>query len=128
MLLTARARGRSDRPERRAPSRTFGCEPEPIRLRRAPQRPNVARFTGHDTSPSVAGQTFRAADRVLRATDFERIYRSGRRLVCPSYAVFVLPNGIGRSRLGLTVTRKFGGAVKRNRNKRIVREIFRRNR
>jgi ribonuclease P protein component len=76
----------------------------------------------------VAGQTFRAADRVLRATDFERIYRSGRRLVCPSYAVFVLPNGIGRSRLGLTVTRKFGGAVKRNRNKRIVREIFRRNR
>jgi ribonuclease P protein component len=33
-----------------------------------------------------------------------------------------------RSRLGITVTRKFGGAVLRNRSKRIVREIFRRNR
>jgi len=35
---------------------------------------------------------------------------------------------LGRSRLGITVTRKFGGAVLRNRSKRIVREIFRRNR
>ena len=45
-----------------------------------------------------------------------------------SFAVFVLPNDLGRSRLGLTVTRKFGPAVTRNRYKRIVREIFRRNR
>ena len=77
----------------------------------------------------MAGQTFRAADRVLRSSDFERIYRNGKRLVCASYAIFVLANGeLGRSRLGLTVTRKFGGAVERNRSKRIVREIFRKNR
>ena len=45
-----------------------------------------------------------------------------------SFAVFTLPNTLGRSRLGLTVTRKFGNAVLRNRHKRIVREIFRKNR
>lgn len=45
-----------------------------------------------------------------------------------SFAVFAMPNALGRSRLGLTVTRKFGCAVLRNRYKRIVREIFRRNR
>jgi ribonuclease P protein component len=39
-----------------------------------------------------------------------------------------LRNELGRSRLGVTVTRKFGGAVLRNRSKRIVRDIFRRNR
>jgi len=35
-------------------------------------------------------------------------------------------NGAGRPRLGITVTRRVGGAVKRNRAKRLIREIFRR--
>jgi ribonuclease P protein component len=42
--------------------------------------------------------------------------------------LFGLRNELGRSRIGITVTRKFGGSVLRNRSKRIVREIFRRNR
>ena len=35
-------------------------------------------------------------------------------------------NGAGRPRLGITVTRRVGGAVQRNRAKRLIREIFRR--
>jgi ribonuclease P protein component len=45
-----------------------------------------------------------------------------------SFIWFALPNEIGHPRLGITVTRKVGGAVVRNRVKRVVRELFRRNR
>jgi len=78
--------------------------------------------------PARRSQRFRPADKVLRSTDFERIYREGRRQTGPSFALFGIRTELGRSRLGITVTRKFGGAVLRNRSKRIVREIFRRNR
>lgn len=87
--------------------------------------------TGESASlsdPALPGERFRPSDRVLRSTEFERIYSEGRRSTCASFAVFMLPNSLGRSRLGMTVTRKFGSAVMRNRYKRIVREIFRKNR
>lgn len=42
--------------------------------------------------------------------------------------LFGQPNGLDRSRLGITVTRKVGTAVRRNRIKRVIREIYRRNR
>ena len=99
-------------------------------------RPVAATSSGEE-GPKVASaspprsdrrsERFRPADRILRSKDFERIYRKGRRQTGPSFALFGLRNELGRSRLGITVTRKFGGAVLRNRSKRIVREIFRRN-
>ena len=45
-----------------------------------------------------------------------------------SFTLFGLPNTAGTCRLGITVTRKVGGAVRRNRIKRRMREIFRRHR
>ena len=41
--------------------------------------------------------------------------------------VLVLPNELGVTRLGISATRKLGDAVRRNRAKRLVREMFRRN-
>ena len=41
--------------------------------------------------------------------------------------LFVLPNDLDVSRLGITATRRLGGATRRNRSKRLVREIFRLN-
>ena len=41
--------------------------------------------------------------------------------------LFVLPNNLVVSRLGVIATRRLGGAVRRNRSKRLVREIFRLN-
>jgi ribonuclease P protein component len=45
-----------------------------------------------------------------------------------SLVLFGLPNTHGECRLGITATRKVGGAVQRNRIKRVMREIFRRHR
>ena len=42
-----------------------------------------------------------------------------------SFTLFGLPNELDTCRLGLTVTRKFGGAARRNRAKRLLREVFR---
>ena len=45
-----------------------------------------------------------------------------------AFALFGRPNGLDHSRLGLTVTRKVGSAVRRNRVKRVLRQIYRTNR
>lgn len=45
-----------------------------------------------------------------------------------SFTMFGLPNTTDSCRLGITVTRKVGGAVRRNRIKRRFRELFRRHR
>jgi ribonuclease P protein component len=42
--------------------------------------------------------------------------------------LFVLPSQHQVGRLGIAATKKLGGAVQRNRAKRLIREIFRRNR
>lgn len=41
--------------------------------------------------------------------------------------MFFLANEAGIARLGIAATRKLGGAVVRNRAKRLIREVFRRN-
>jgi ribonuclease P protein component len=59
---------------------------------------------------------------------FLEVYKKGRRAGTASFTVFASPNNVGHSRLGLTVSRKVGGAVRRSRVKRLMREIFRRHR
>lgn len=54
------------------------------------------------------------------------MYDGGTRVSCAEFAMFALPNDAGVTRLGVTVTRKYGGAVRRNRAKRQIRELFRR--
>ena len=56
------------------------------------------------------------------------VYAEGRRASCRFLTLYGLPNSLDDCRLGLTVTRKVGGAVVRNRIKRVLRDIYRRNR
>jgi ribonuclease P protein component len=57
--------------------------------------------------------------------DFKRIYNRGKSFVSTGIVVYVAKNGVGINRIGLTVSKKIGNAVKRNRAKRVMREAFR---
>lgn len=62
----------------------------------------------------------------LRRADFLRATRQGRRFSTDYFLLYVFDRrDSGPSRLGITVTRKVGNAVRRNRIKRLVREWYR---
>jgi ribonuclease P protein component len=77
-----------------------------------------------DRLPSPA--TLGPQERVRRRAEFERIYQHGLKQWSRFMTVFLLRTGGSTSRLGVAATRKLGGAVVRNRAKRISREIYRR--
>ncbi len=52
--------------------------------------------------------------------------RGGRRLVRGGIRIIYRNNTLNHARLGLAVSRRYGTAVRRNRLKRILREVFRR--
>jgi ribonuclease P protein component len=73
-------------------------------------------------------RTFARASRLRTRKSFLDLYERGTRVRSAFFVLFGLPGVNPRSRLGITATKKFGHAVARNRIKRLVREIFRRNR
>ena len=56
---------------------------------------------------------------------FMRCYKKGRRVGCDWLCVHFFPNKMPYSRLGITAGKKLGGAVERNRVKRIIRAAYR---
>jgi ribonuclease P protein component len=57
--------------------------------------------------------------------EFARLYRRGRFAAGKFMTIYVLENKSGINRIGLSVNRKFGKSVKRNRIKRLIRENYR---
>jgi len=63
--------------------------------------------------------------RLLRRSEFDAVYRDARRRSGRHLTVFFRPNGLERTRFGISVKRALGGSVVRNRIRRRVREMFR---
>ena len=65
--------------------------------------------------------------RLRKRKDFLHVYNRGKRFITENFIVFIAKNNVNLPRLGITVTRKYGKAVKRNKLKRLLREFFRLN-
>jgi len=77
---------------------------------------------------NAAAEKFPRSVRIVRASDYRALYNTGRKIHSSHFVLFSRVNALGHSRLGITASRKVGGAVTRNRVKRLFREIFRRSR
>jgi ribonuclease P protein component len=69
--------------------------------------------------------TLNKQERLKTNREFERVLSQGMTAADRNILVFVLPNNLAFSRIGCAVSKKWGGAVQRNRLKRLFREGFR---
>lgn len=69
--------------------------------------------------------TFPKSRRLQRSADFQRVYARNVRVSDPVLLICADLNADGPTRIGLSVSRKHGNAVRRQRIKRLLREAFR---
>jgi ribonuclease P protein component len=66
--------------------------------------------------------------RLRRRGEFQRVFDTGQRMRGRFLTLLVAPGTEAGPRLGIVASRKLGDSVRRNRAKRLIREIFRHNR
>ena len=76
-------------------------------------------------SPAPRRHTFPPSRRLRLPREFAAVYEAKTRELRGPLTVYALPNALGHPRLGMSVGRKVGTAVRRNRIRRLVRESFR---
>ena len=78
---------------------------------------------------TAVGSKFPKSKHLLKHSDFQRVYQSGRRQFAGNVTVFCLRRSDSEAgtgpRIGLTVGKVLGGSVERNRIKRKMREAVR---
>jgi ribonuclease P protein component len=65
---------------------------------------------------------------VRKGWEYQQVYGQGMRMHGKGFSLIHCRNTLGRNRLGISISGKIKGSVKRNRIKRIIRESFRLNR
>ena len=64
-------------------------------------------------------------DRLKKHWEFQRVYKSGKKHWDRYFVIYIYTTQLGQTRLGITVSKKVGKSVQRNRVKRLIREVFR---
>lgn len=62
--------------------------------------------------------------RIKKNEEFQKIFKRGKSVANRQFIVYRLENGCGHFRIGLSVSKKIGNAVVRNRIKRYIRQAF----
>jgi len=70
-------------------------------------------------------ESFQKTDKIRRRKEYQVVFKDGSRRHTRSFVIIKAENEANEARLGISVSRKAGGAVKRNRIKRLIRECFR---
>lgn len=81
-----------------------------------------------DQKEAFIRKTLSRADKLRKRHEFVALSKKGNNVSDRFFILAYRPNDINRLRIGITITRKVGNAVVRNRLKRIIREFFRHHR
>jgi ribonuclease P protein component len=71
------------------------------------------------------GQRFPREARLVRRSEFDAVYRAGKRRSSSHFTIFVRANELPLSRFGFSIKKALGEAVVRNRIRRRLREMVR---
>lgn len=73
-------------------------------------------------------ENFRKNDRLVKTKDFRRVYKDGRASKNSFLIIKIAPNNLPLNRIGFSISaRSVKKAYRRNRIRRIFREVFRKN-
>ncbi len=65
-------------------------------------------------------------ERLKKSKEIQQVFSKGRKASCPGLRLYWVENGLSWNRIAVTLSKKFGNAVTRNKTKRHIREIYRR--
>ena len=109
------------------PPRAHARVPQADEHQERASHPEASARQGPQAADSLLIQGLTRCERLRRRPEYLTVQRTGARTRGRYLTLFVLPNRREVSRLGVIATRRMGGAVRRNRYKRLAREIFRLN-
>ena len=82
---------------------------------------------GQEKTCRLMDENFKSLERIRKKKDFLHIYKKGKRYRGKYFILIYLSNELAFSRVAIVASKKLGNAVQRNRTKRWLRTLFRRN-
>ncbi len=64
-------------------------------------------------------------ERIKKKRDIQRVFTSAKKVSCHGAVLLYMNNNLSKNRIAITLPKKYGNAVKRNRAKRVARELYR---